>query len=107
MTDDERRKWLAGLRPFDRAAIKKWSDRYRHGCTLLERYKPYPKRPDGRSWVILLDAIEYEEERYTTVYESELEPLPFPDMKGDLLVGPPLREPRRSRPRPKAKTASA
>jgi hypothetical protein len=106
MTDDERRAWLAGLRPYDRAAIRSASGRYLRGCSVLQRRKPWDWRPEDPIWELTLDATSFDEERYFWVYESELQPPPYPGMTGNIIVGPdPV--PRRRRPRPKPRAASA
>jgi hypothetical protein len=106
MTDDERREWLAGLRPYDRAAVPSATGRYLRGCTLLECREPWDWRPDDPIWDVTLDATDFEEERYHFLGESRLQPLPYPGMTGNVIVEPgPLRMPRLRRPRARAASA--
>ncbi|HYW24308.1 MAG TPA: hypothetical protein VE953_09080 [Terriglobales bacterium] len=107
MTDDERRRWLAGLRPGDRVAFTRGPLSIR-GCELLVREKrPYPFAPDDPLWTVGADADAEDgiEEQLTLIQESRLVPLPYPGMTGTAYVGPSMAPRRRARP--KAKTASA
>jgi hypothetical protein len=107
MTDDERRKWLAGLRPYDRVAVPSATGRYLRGCTLLQRREPWAWRPDDPIWDVTLDATDFEEERYHFLYESRLQPPPYPGMTGNIIVGPDREpEPRRRGPKPRAKASA-
>jgi len=108
MTVDERRRWLAGLRLYDRAAIPSASGRYLRGCSIVGR-RDANWCPEDPIWDVDLDATGFDEERRTFVNESRLQPLPYPGMRGNIIVGPD-REPEPARPRrrrPKARTASA
>jgi hypothetical protein len=105
MTDDERRKWLAGLRLYDRAAIPSAGGRYLRGCHVLGR-RDANWCPEDPIWDVDLDATGFDDERRTFVHESELQPPPYPGMTGNIIVEPgPERMHRRRRP--KARTASA
>jgi hypothetical protein len=105
MTDDERRGWLAGLRPGDRIAIRPYGQEdYRQGGTLGRRHRPYDWRPDEPFWDVAPDPGEHLPDILEMhVWESELEPLPYPGMTGLAYVGPPPEEwRRRARQRLKA-----
>src|SRR5262249_41964602 len=103
MNDNERRKWIAGLRRFDRVTYR-WGLNYLRGCTLLERGLP----SDDTSWFVQADASESGiEEGETHVLESELEPPPYPGFTGFLDIDPERTRPRRRRSRAKATKASA
>lgn len=98
MTEDERRDWLAGLRPGDRVSIKPFgNDDYRQGATLGRRQPPYDWRPDEPRWDLALDFLEQwpDDNLWMCRPESELEPLPFPGMEGVAYVGPTGEERRR------------
>jgi hypothetical protein len=106
MTDDERREWLAGLRPGDRVAYTRGPLSIR-GCELLVREKrPYPFAPDDPLWTVCADADAEDgfEAQMQLVGESQLVPLPHPGMTGTAYVGP--SAPPRRRARPNATAAS-
>jgi len=106
MTDEERRDWLARLRPYDRVAYTVVGSHYLHACTLLERREPYDWAPGKWRWLVDRDAYSYFEELRLQVDESCLVPLPDPGTTGLVDIGSP--EPARPRRRrPKARTASA
>jgi hypothetical protein len=105
MTGDERREWLAGLRPGDRVAFT-WGLFSVRGCYLMARMKrPYPFAPDDPLWDVSADAdVEIGvEEQVRLVRESRLVPLPFPGMTGFASVAaPPAPKRRRARRKPEA-----
>ena len=93
MTDDERRQWLASLRPGGRVAVRPYGqERYRHGCTLISRWPPFDWRPGEPYWDIAPDYVDDDVDDIESMLwpESELEPLPYPGMTGVVFVGPPL-----------------
>ena len=96
MTEDERREWLAGLRPGGRVAFW-WAIGTLCGCTLGER-RGYPE-PGRGWWGVLEDPIEpCGEQEWSTKFESgDLFPLPYPGTVGLFRSDPPRPARRRSR----------
>jgi hypothetical protein len=106
MTDEERRDWLARLRPYDRAGFTTVGSHYLHACTLLERQEPYDWAPGEWRWLVDADAHEYYDGLRQQVDESCLFPLPDPSTTGLVDLNPPRRA-RRRRTTSRAKAASA
>jgi len=105
MTDDERREWLASLRPGDRVAFDVGLGWLR-GCTLHDPLPWCTGDPENHAWFVYADSIDPDEPP-SVVPESAMQPLPYPEWAG-ILIERPEPEPRRvRRQRPKAKTATA
>jgi hypothetical protein len=99
MTDDERREWLASLRPGDRVAFD-LSMGWLRGCW-LEQWRPGWGLANERAWQVCPDSIEHDEPSIW-VGESTLRPLPYPEWAGILIELPKPVPPRRRRSRAKA-----
>ena len=97
MTDDERREWLASLRPGDRVAFDS-SMGWLRGCWLEHRLSWYGSRPDEGGWQVCPDSIEHDEPSIH-VGESALRPLPYPEWAGILIELPKPVPPRKRRSR--------
>jgi hypothetical protein len=106
MTDDERREWLANLRPGDRVAFDLRLGWLR-GCILERRLEACTDRPEDRRWLAWPDSIE-DDEPAIRVWEASMRPLPYSEWAGILIDLPKPEPPRvRRRPRRKAQTAAA